>query len=111
MSGEHGRTSSFAESVFHDSVLSGVLLSSEAPRRSRDLGEVPRWLGVQQSGLFERRLSDIMGVHRYVGFHFDQQQQGSTSGTFDNTFGRASIEMPREWRARSDFLICGVGVP
>ena len=75
------------------------------------LGEVHRWLGVQQSGLFERRLSDIMGVHRYVGFHFDQQQQGSTSGTFDNTFGRASIEMPREWRARSDFLVCGVAVP
>ena len=68
MSGEHSRTSSFAESVFHDSVLSGVLLFSDAPRRSRDLGEVPRWLGVQQSGLFERRLSDIMGVHRYVGF-------------------------------------------
>ena len=73
MSGEHGRTSSFAESVFHDSVLSGVLLSSEAPRRSRDLGEVPRWLGGPQSGLFERRLSNIMGVHREVGFHADQQ--------------------------------------
>ena len=34
------------------------------PGRSRDLGEVP---------LFERRLSNIMGVHREVGFHTDQQ--------------------------------------
>ena len=27
------------------------------------------WLGGPQSSLFERRLSNIMGVHREVGFH------------------------------------------
>ena len=59
------------------SFLASCCVARPLERRSRDLGEVPMWLGGPQSGLFERRLSNIMGVHREVGFHPDQQQQGT----------------------------------